>query len=282
MNFKEIIVTTTDGITKITLNRPDKLNAWTTVMGNEVKKAIEIAGQDKECRCIVVTGSGRGFVQAPIWVTLKIYLMEISKKRLKSIPKIKPYQADKNLGPQILENFEGRFAYMYNCPKPIIAMINGACAGIGLIFTLYADLRFTTNEAKFTTAFASRGLIAEHGIAWLLPRLIGEAKALDLLLSARIFKGAEAESLGLVNKSLPAEKLETFVNNYTKHLAERVSPRSITIMKRQIRAAYSQTFSKSLEIADKEMFLSFEQDDFKEGVESFVENRAPQFRGVGK
>ena len=181
-----------------------------------------------------------------------------------------------------MENFEGRFAYMYNCPKPIIAMINGACAGIGLIFTLYADLRFTTNETKFTTAFASRGLIAEHGIAWLLPRLIGEAKALDLLLSARIFKGAEAESLGLVNKSLPVEELENFVNNYTKHIAEKVSPRSITIMKRQIRAGYSQTFSKSLEIADKEMFLSFEQDDFKEGVESFVENRAPQFGGIGK
>ena len=194
---------------------------------------------------------------------------------------IKPYRTDKNLGPEILENFEGRFAYMYNCPKPIIAMINGACAGIGLIFSLYADLRFTSAEAKFTTAFASRGLIAEHGIAWLLPRLVGEAKALDLLLSARIFKGDEAESLGLVNKSISAAELENFVNNYAKHMAERVSPRSMTIMKRQIRAGYSQTFSKSLEIADKEMFLSFEQDDFKEGVESFVENRAPKFKGIG-
>ena len=85
-----------------------------------------------------------------------------------------------------------------------------------------------------------------------------------------------------MNKSLPTEELETFVNNYAMHIAERVSPRSITIMKRQIRAGYSQTFSKSLEIADKEMFLSFEQADFKEGVESFVENRAPKFRGVGK
>ena len=282
MNFKEIIVTTTDGITKITLNRPDKLNAWTTVMGNEVKEAIEIAGQDKECRCIVVTGSGRGFCAGADMGNLQDISDGEIEKEIEVDTKIKPYQADKNLGPQILENFEGRFAYLYNCPKPIIAMINGACAGIGLIFTLYADLRFTTNEAKFTTAFASRGLIAEHGIAWLLPRLIGEAKALDLLLSARIFKGAEAESLGLVNKSLPVEELENFVNNYTKHIAEKVSPRSITIMKRQIRAGYSQTFSKSLEIADKEMFLSFEQDDFKEGVESFVENRAPQFRGVGK
>ena len=251
-------------------------------MGNEVKRAIEIAGQDKECRCIVVTGAGRGFCAGADMGNLKDISDGDIEREIEVDIKINPYQVDKNLGPEILENFKGRFAYMYNCSKPIIAMINGACAGIGLIFTLYADLRFTTNEAKFTTAFASRGLIAEHGIAWLLPRLIGEAKALDLLLSARIFKGAEAESLGLVNKSLSLEELENFVNNYAKHLVERVSPRSITIMKKQIRASYSQTFSKSLEIADKEMFLSFEQDDFKEGVESYVENRAPQFGGIGK
>ena len=281
MSFEEILVSTNGGITKITLNRPDKLNAWTTVMGNEVKRAIEIAGQDKECRCVVVTGAGRGFCAGADMGNLKDISDGDNEKEMEVDMAIKPYRTDKNLGPEILENFGGRFAYMYNCPKPIIAMINGACAGIGLIFSLYADLRFTSNEAKFTTAFASRGLIAEHGIAWLLPRLVGEAKALDLLLSARIFKGVEAESLGLVNKSISAAELENFVNNYAKHMAERVSPRSMTIMKRQIRAGYSQTFSKSLEIADKEMFLSFEQDDFKEGVESFVENRAPKFRGIG-
>ena len=281
MSFEEILVSTNGGITKITLNRPDKLNAWTTVMGNEVKRAIEIAGQDKECRCVVVTGAGRGFCAGADMGNLKNISDGDNEKEMEVDMAIKPYRIDKNLGPEILENFEGRFAYMYNCPKPIIAMINGACAGIGLIFSLYADLRFTSNEAKFTTAFASRGLIAEHGIAWLLPRLVGEAKALDLLLSARIFKGDEAESLGLVNKSISAAELDNFVNNYVKHMAERVSPRSMTIMKRQIRAGYSQTFSKSLEIADKEMFLSFEQDDFKEGVESFVENRTPKFKGIG-
>ena len=282
MNLKEILVTTNDGITKIILNRPDKLNAWTTRMGNEVKKAIEMAGQDKECRCIVVTGSGRGFCAGADMGGLKDIADGDIEREIEVDMEIKPYQADQNLGPQISKNFEGRFAYMYNCPKPIIAMINGACAGIGLIFSLYADLRFATNEAKFTTAFASRGLIAEHGIAWLLPRLVGEANALDLLLTARIFKGAEAESLGLINKSLSTEELKDFVNNYAKRIAESVSPRSMTIMKRQIRAGYSQTFVESLKIADKEMFSSFEQDDFKEGVESFVESRAPKFRGIGE
>ena len=282
MNLKEILVTTNDGITKIILNRPDKLNAWTTRMGNEVKKAIEMAGQDKECRCIVVTGSGRGFCAGADMGGLKDIADGDIERPIEVDMQIKSYEADKNMGPKLSKNFEGRFAYMYNCPKPIIAMINGACAGIGLIFSLYADLRFATNEAKFTTAFASRGLIAEHGIAWLLPRLIGEANALDLLLTARIFKGAEAESLGLVNKSLSTEELEDFVNNYAKRIAESVSPRSMTIMKRQIRAGYSQTFVESLKVADKEMFSSFEQNDFKEGVESFVENRPPKFSSIGE
>ena len=170
---------------------------------------------------------------------------------------------------------------MYNCPKPIIAMINGACAGIGLIFTLYADLRFVNQDAKLTTAFASRGLIAEHGIAWMLPRLIGEANALDLLLTARIFKGDEAESMGLVNRSLPSEELTSYVNNYAENMALKTSPRSLAIMKRQIRAGYNQTFIKSLEEANAQMFASFEEFDFKEGVNSFMEKRPPKFRGIG-
>ena len=281
MNFQEILVNTDKGVTTITLNRPDKLNAWTPNMGNEVKSAIETAGQDKECRCIIVTGSGRGFCAGADMSGLKNRADGSGAKPIEVDMEIKSYQADKGLGPDIIDDFEGRFAYMYNCPKPIIAMINGACAGIGLIFTLYADLRFVNQDAKLTTAFASRGLIAEHGIAWMLPRLIGEANALDLLLTARIFKGDEAASLGLANRSLPSEELASYVNNYAENMALKTSPRSLAIMKRQIRASYSQTFIKSLEEANEQMFASFEEFDFKEGVNSFMEKRPPKFRGIG-
>ena len=281
MNFQEILVNTDKGVTTITLNRPDKLNAWTPNMGNEVKSAIETAGQDKECRCIIVTGSGRGFCAGADMSGLKNRADGSGAKPIEVDMEIKSYQADKGLGPDIIDDFEGRFAYMYNCPKPIIAMINGACAGIGLIFTLYADLRFVNQDAKLTTAFASRGLIAEHGIAWMLPRLIGEANALDLLLTARIFKGDEAASLGLANRSLPSEELASYVNNYAENMALKTSPRSLAIMKRQIRASYSQTFIKSLEEANEQMFSSFEEFDFKEGVNSFMEKRPPKFRGIG-
>ena len=265
----------------ITINRPDKLNAWTPTMGNEVKNAIEVAGQDKECRCIIVTGSGRGFCAGADMGGLKNRADGSGAKPIEVDMEIKPYKADKGLGPDIIDDFEGRFAYMYNCPKPIIAMVNGACAGIGLIFTLYADLRFVNQDAKLTTAFASRGLIAEHGIAWMLPRLIGEANALDLLLTARIIKGDEAASMGLANKSLPTEELANYVNDYAENIALKASPRSLAIMKRQIRASYSQTFIKSLEEANEQMFASFEEFDFKEGVNSFMEKRPPKFRGIG-
>ena len=264
MKFENLLIKTENNITTISINRPKKLNALNIKTFEEIANAVKLNVLNEKTKCIIITGVGD-----------KAFIAGADIKEFIDYNASDAYDFSQNGNKFLFEVIE-------NSTKPIIAMINGACAGIGLIFTLYADLRFTTNEAKFTTAFASRGLIAEHGIAWLLPRLIGEAKALDLLLSARIFKGAEAESLGLVNKSLPTEELENFVNNYAKHMAERVSPRSMTIMKRQIRAGYSQTFSKSLEIADKEMFLSFDQDDFKEGVESFVENRAPQFRGVGK
>jgi enoyl-CoA hydratase/carnithine racemase len=282
MEFTEILVSTKNSITTITLNRPDKLNAWTPIMANEVKRAIEGAGDDKNCKCIIVTGAGRGFCAGADMGGLKDRADGGGKKPIEVDMHIKEYTHDSDYGPDISKEFSGRFAYMYNCPKPIIAMINGACAGIGLIFSLYADLRFVSNEAKLTTAFASRGLIAEHGIASILPKLIGEMKALDLLFSARIFLGVEADTIGLVNKSMPIDELEEYVLKYATSLVEKTSPRSLAVIKRQIRASYSQSFNKSLELANIEMLKSFEESDFKEGVDSFMEKRSPNFKAIGK
>ena len=148
-----------------------------------------------------------------------------------------------------------------------------------MIFALYADLRFAAADAKFTTAFSQRGLIAEHGIAWLLPRLVGEAHALDLLFTARVFKGEEAERIGLVNRALSGKELLPHVLQTAQHLADQVSPRSLSIMKRQIRESYFQSFAQSLDVADREMQQSFGSFDFQEGVASFVEKRPAAFEG---
>ena len=277
-NYEQITYYTDKCVTTITLNRPDRLNAWTAQMAEEVKDAIVRAGRDSESRCIVITGAGRGFCAGADMEGLQS-TANVGKSTTAAS---NPTEVDfaNTPGPEVGGIYPGRFGYLYACPKPIIAAINGPCAGIGLILTLYADLRFADESAKFTTAFAARGLIAEHGIAWLLPRLIGEANALDLLFTARKFDGAEAAAMGLVNKALSGNELMSHVNAVANTLANDVSPRSVAIMKRQVRASYAQSFAESLAIADAGMQESFSTFDFKEGVQSFVERRAPQFKSL--
>lgn len=277
MGYQQILTDNDDQILTITLNRPDRLNAWTGQMQTEVQDAIEKAGADDTVRAIIVTGAGRGFCAGADMGGLQTISPGAESAAAAtsgaSVKDVDPENED------LATHYPGRFGYLYDCPKPIIAAINGPCAGIGLIFTLYADFRFANQDAKFTTAFAQRGLIAEHGIAWLLPRLIGEAHALDVLLSARVFRGAEAARIGLVNRALPADELAPHVREMAKHLAQQVSPRSMAVMKRQIRQSYFQSFARSLEMADDEMQASFASFDFKEGVDSFVEKRVPEFQG---
>ncbi len=278
MTDSQILTSLENGVLTITLNRPERLNAWTGQMHEEVRAAIMAAGNDAAVRCIVLTGAGRGFCAGADMAGLQ----QISPGGDAAAAATSGGAANgHDAGAEDLASlYPGRFGHMYACPKPIIAAINGACAGIGLILSLYADLRFAATEAKFTTAFAQRGLIAEHGIAWLLPRLIGEAHALDLLFTARVFRGDEAERVGLVNRALPAGELMGHVRDVAGHLATQVSPRSVAVMKRQIRESYFQSFSRSLEVADTEMAGSFASFDFKEGVDSFVEKRTPAFTGT--
>lgn len=272
--FREILTGTDGGVLTITLNRPERLNAWTGIMQTEVETAIRAGGADDAVRCIVITGAGRGFCAGADMAGLQSIQANAGESYNEKIPDLKPAR------PSPLEQtFPGRFGHMFACPKPIIAAINGPCAGIGLILTLFADLRYAAAEAKLTTAFSQRGLIAEHGIAWQLPRLVGEANALDLLFTARKFDGIEAERLGLANKALPGNELMDFVGEVANHLATQVSPRSVAIMKRQIRESYFQSYADSLASADAEMEASFATHDFKEGVASFVERRAPAFTG---
>ena len=267
-----------DGILTITLNRPDRLNAWTGTMQLELRDVVIAAGNNADVRCIVVTGAGRGFCAGADMNTLQG--IQEGEARAESASDTIDKSAFPNApGPDITQQYAGRFSYMYACPKPIIAAINGPCAGIGLAFALYADLRFAAEGAKFTTAFAQRGLIAEHGMSWILPRLVGEPNALDILMTARVFLGPEAEEMGLVNKALPQDDLMGHVIDVATHLAKNVSPRSIAVMKRQVRSAYTQSFDEALAIADSEMKASFETFDFKEGVASFVERRPAAFKG---
>ncbi len=276
--YPDILYDVKDRVATITLNRPDRLNAYTPQMANSLRLAMADAAKDTNVRAIVLTGAGRGFCAG---ADMQVLTGVIGGNRTEAEAKDDPAFASK-YGPSLDKDFGDmkRFAYFMRVQKPVIAAINGPAAGIGLIMALYADMRFAGDAAVLTTSFAQRGLIAEHGISWLLPRLVGPAHALDLLLSARKITAAEAERIGLVNKVFPQESLSGNVMTYASLLADTVSPRSMAVMKAQVWKASFQTFGEALEVADAEMPPSFEWPDFKEGVSHFLEKRQPRFADI--
>jgi enoyl-CoA hydratase/carnithine racemase len=176
-------------------------------------------------------------------------------------------------------DFRLRYSYLHAIPKPIIASINGPAAGLGLILALHCDIRFASETARFSTAFARRGLIAEHGISWLLPRIVGLPNALELLFSARLLDASEALEMGLVNRLFPAETLMDRVMAYAAELADHVSPRSLRVMKSQAYEAQFQSLVEATETADAALVESLQSEDFAEGVAHFLEKRPPSFTG---
>ena len=269
MAYQHILYEVGDKIATITLNRPDRMNAWTAIMEHEVREAMMTASRDDEVRVIVLTGAGRAFCAGADMEALKAIDPD-AMRRAENIP---PF--DMNRRP----DWQTRYAYYPSIPKPVIAMLNGATAGIGLVHALYCDLRFAAEGTVFTTAFARRGLIAEHGISWMLPRLVGHANALDLLMSARRVSSDEALRMGLVNRLCPAEKLREETYAYARDLADFVSPSAIAVIKRQLYDVPFQTLAEATIDANREMLLSLRGADFREGVASFVEKRPPRFTG---
>ena len=274
--YEDVIYEVKEGVAVVSLNRPQSLNAFTTAMGQGLKRAVADAVADDAVRVIVLTGAGRGFCAG---ADMKL-LQKITPGggSATQAPDVK-HDFRSGLGPDVGPHYGGRFGYLLQARKPVIAALNGPAAGLGLVLALYADVRFAGSDAKFTTSFAQRGLIAEHGISWLLPRLVGPAHALDLLLSARKLSAAEAERIGLVNKVLPQETFMQEILAYARSLAQTVSPRSMAVIKAQVWKALCQDFNEALALADGEMQKSFASADFKEGVAHFVEKRAPAFTG---
>jgi enoyl-CoA hydratase/carnithine racemase len=161
-------------------------------------------------------------------------------------------------------------------PKPVIAAINGPCAGLGFVRAMFADLRFAAAGAKLTTAFARRGLVAEYGLSWLLPRIVGMSRSLDLLLSGRTFLAEEAHALGLVNEVVDGAVL-TAALDYARDLATWCSPASLRDMKAQVWRDAVGDLAEAWERTEQLMLASFDRPDLAEGVRSYVEQREPQF-----
>lgn len=275
MDYREILYGVADYIATITLNRPDKLNAWTMRMEAEYRHAMHDAEVREDVRVIIVTGAGRGFCAgADMSLLAGITGGDIQLDKLHTHGLAQP-----GSGPEVREDFRKPYTFPIGVRKPVIAAVNGHAMGIGLVHAVYCDIRFASAEAKFGTAFSQRGLIAEHGLSWMLPRIVGVENALDLLFSARIVGADEAKALGLVSRVVPPEELLPQARAYATHLATICSPRALGIIKRQVYDSLLDDLGPSTDTAIREMMESFGTADFAEGVASFVEKRPPRFTG---
>ncbi len=274
MEYQQILYDVAGAIATITFNRPEKLNASTMRMAAEVRHAFLRADKDDAVRVIIVTGAGKGYCAGADMGMLQS-LQGGGRREELGAGDIPVEEPDASVPPA----FRGPYTYPLGLQKPVIAAVNGVAVGLGLTYMLYYDMRIASDRARFGTVFARRGLVAEHGSAWLLPRLVGMANACDLLFSGRLVSAEEALHMGLVNRVVPHDALMPTVREIATEMATLCSPRALRIMKRQLSAALFTDLSAAIDTADTEMVNSFGTDDFREGVASFVERRPPRFTG---
>jgi enoyl-CoA hydratase/carnithine racemase len=256
---------TPSGVAVLTLNRPDRLNTWGGDIATAFYAGLDRAEEDPDVRVILLTGRGKAFCAGAQLGAMGSVTESIAKTD------------------------EGKLAglvgdrqphYLTTLCKPVVAAINGSCVGIGLTQALMCDVRFAAAGAKFAASFARRGLIAEYGVSWILPRLTGWGVALDLLLSGRTFLADEAAELGLVKEVVPPEQLMKRAMQYAEDIAQNCSPASMAIIKRQTYGDAMREVVQASSRAEALLHESLQRPDVIEGITSFLDKRAPDFPGL--
>jgi enoyl-CoA hydratase/carnithine racemase len=246
-----------DGVCMLTLDNPERHNAWSPEMEREYFALLDRAAADTEVRAIVLTGAGRSFCPG------------LDSRRLS--------EAAGGAG-LVLEGRRSQH-YALTVPKPMIAAVNGPCAGIGLVQALVCDVRFMARGARISTAYAKLGIPAEYGLSWILPRMIGVEWALDLLLSARAVEADEAARIGLVSRVCEPDTVLAEAQEYARTLAAGSSPRSMAAIRRQVWGDLSRGYTEANHewLRAMRAFNRPDNPDFAEGVQAFVEKRPPRF-----
>jgi enoyl-CoA hydratase/carnithine racemase len=243
-----------DGVATLTLNRPHRNNAWNPVLERRFYQLLGEADHDDHVRAVVLTGAGRSFC-----------------------PGVDSQRLDGLAGSAL--DLTGRIspAFTYAFRKPLIAAVNGACAGLGLVQALMCDVRFAARGAKFATSFSRRGLAGEYGMTWLLPRMIGTERALDLLISGRTIDADEALAIGLVSRITEPGEVLAAATAYARDLAANCSPTSMAIIKHQVLTAIDASYEEGMRGAYRAMAALATGPDFREGMDSFLQKRPPKF-----
>jgi enoyl-CoA hydratase/carnithine racemase len=262
---EELRVEIDDPVCTITLNRPATLNALTYPMLGAFREAVDAAARDPRVVGIVVTGEGRGFCSGLDASVLQATATAGSSTR-----------------PKASDDVPGLFTWLLRVPKPIISAVNGVAAGGGFVLTAMSDLRIASTAAQFTTVFSKRGLIAEHGMTWLVPRLLGVGNALDLLWSSRKIDAVEAHRIGLVQQVVEPDDLLAACRRYVVDLAENVSPASIADTKRLVYEGFGVTYPDALREIDAVQYAALDRVDAKEGAAALIEKRPPAFPRLGE
>jgi len=261
--MEHIIVETKDGVRKLTLNRPERLNAVNDTLSNEIIQAISEASADDEVRVIVITGSGRGFCAG----------LDLTDRAKRNPDAQSRHQKLDELG------WVGHQALgIVHCDKPVIAAINGIAAGAGLALALACDIRFMSADARVTTGYIRRGLSPDAGMSYFLPRLVGQARAAELILTGRDIYPEEAERIGLVNRIFSDEELQEQVMNFARELAAG-PPVAMTLSKRLLAASPDTDLTTILKQEYAFIKQCFGTKDVQEGMQAFAEKRKPVFQG---
>lgn len=259
----EIDYVVDDPVATITLRRPATLNALTHPMLRAFREAVDAAAADPRVVGIVVTGEGRGFCSG---LDASVLQQTTDAGSAAAPPK---------------DGVPGLFTWLLQVPKPVISAVNGVAAGGGFVLAVMSDIRIASDAASFTSIFSKRGLIAEHGTTWIVPRLVGTGAALDMLWSSRKVEAAEALRLGLVQQVVAHDGLLDAARRYVVDLAENVSPASLADTKRLVYEGYGVTYPDALEEIDGVQYAALDRPDAREGAAALLEKRAPAFPRLG-
>lgn len=258
MSYQEVSIARRGGLAIVTLERPQALNALTRVMIGEIEAAVRELEADGSVGAICITGAGRGFCAG------------IDMSLLQESARGEGEAGDGPAGPPL-------FGFLLDISKPVIAAVNGVAAGGGFVLAMMCDMRFFGDEANVTTVFSRRGLIAEHGTSWLLPRITGLSRALDILWSSRRIDAQEAFRIGLADRVVKQSSLLDAVAEYVDQMLATVSPRALAVIKQQVLRHLEQAFAEAAAESAVQMRHALVHPDAREGALSFVEKRPPRF-----